>query len=179
MKRTTLALLALLPMAMHAQYVADAASRTSRVELERVYHAAEKARRGSDLELAIGLLDHVLEIAPEHAGARMQRGLAHQLNGAHAQAVEDLSMVLKADPNMEAALIARARSYRELSLHVEALVDLDHLLILRQDHATALYERGLVNLALGLKPQGCKDLRAAQTLGHVDARSTLNSTRCR
>lgn len=179
MKLPFLFALTLLPMTMHAQYLADVPSRTSRVELERVYHAAEKARRGSDLELAMGLLDHVLSIAPDHVGALMQRGLAHQTNGAHERAVEDFSLVLRADPQMEAALLARARSYRELSLHVEALVDLDQLMTMHPENAAALYEKGLTHLGLGQKPMACKHLRAAQALGSLDARTTLNSTRCR
>jgi tetratricopeptide (TPR) repeat protein len=81
-------------------------------------------------------------LLPGDPELRIDRAEAAASAGLYDQAIADLDIVLKKDPNRVEALIYRAAAYRALDRLDPALADIDKALTYTPDSAPALLERG-------------------------------------
>lgn len=99
-------------------------SETVSVLMERAIRAAEEKR----LDLAIQLLDAVVELAPDYAEGWNRRALVHYMRDDYALALGDLRRALALEPNHFKALDGLVQILREMGEKKAALKALQQLL---------------------------------------------------
>ncbi|MCW8915208.1 MAG: tetratricopeptide repeat protein [Magnetovibrio sp.] len=103
------------------------------------------------LERATATADYALKLNPELMGAHFTRAQAMGIQGAYAEAIIDLTAVLRAYPGHPEVLVMRGSAYRFLDKLDLALMDLDRALDIQPTNVEGLLERGNVYRLMGRK----------------------------
>jgi len=132
------------------------------------------ARSGKSGE-AMAEFEKALARDPYNVQALNGRGLIHQAEKRHAEAIEDFSAVHGLVPQRADPLIARATSYLALDKVKEAATDLDEAVQSDPSNAHAWSMRGLAYEKLGDKPKAAASYNRAIAIRPRDdaARSGL------
>jgi tetratricopeptide (TPR) repeat protein len=117
-------------------------------------------------ELALRVADcsRAIELAPNLAGAWLNRGIAYQLLGQHDKAVADYTRAVELDPKLAKAWHNRGRAYVNLDQPAEAVVDCSRAVELDPMLADAWYTRGIAFLALNELEKAVADFSRAVEL---------------
>jgi tetratricopeptide (TPR) repeat protein len=119
-------------------------------------------------------------LAPQDPELRIDRAEAAASAGRYNEAIGDLDIVLKADPNRTEALIYRASADRALDRLDAALADIDKALAQDPHSAAALLERGNIRRLMGDAAGARRDWRrvgevAPGTQADMAARANLEN----
>ncbi len=145
--------------------IADLEGPPSTARRRRRLLAAGRGVRGNRQPgLRLAAFSRRLERTPEDRDARFQRGLLAMALVQPALAVDDFTLILAAEPDLERARYRRAQALIRLGRHREALADLD-ILIPKAPQDDALYQlRGAVHEALGDSDKARADREKASAL---------------
>lgn len=121
------------------------------------------------LDDAVSLLDHVLELDPDHAFALASKGQVLRLLGRNEEALEALDRALELDPTEAFTFRAKGVTLHSLRRHGEALEALDRALELDPSHVFALGVKGSVLQTLGRYEEALRVLDRASELAPDDA----------
>lgn len=105
--------------------------------------------QGKDHASARSLLDELSQFATLDADDLTNRAYMHIETGDLQEAVKDMDLALKAQPDHVTALNNRGFAYEQLGRYDEALADLDRAISINPDHAFAHNNRGLVKVRTG------------------------------
>ena len=102
---------------------------------------AHAARR--DLDRAIRDYDAALELRPDFALARVNRGNAFDAQGAYGRAIADYDAVLRLKPGAADVYFNRANTYLRMGETAKAIADYDTVIGLKPDDVAARINRGI------------------------------------
>lgn len=159
-----------------------AATPTAEISAENVRDAQGYAAQGQVLarsgkaDEAMAQFEKALAIDPYNVQALSGRGLIHQGEKRHAEAIEDFTAVHGLVPQRADPLVARATSYLALDKVKDAATDLDEAVQSEPNNGHAWSMRGLVYERLGDKKQAASSYNRALAIRPRDdaARSGLS-----
>jgi tetratricopeptide (TPR) repeat protein len=97
---------------------------TTQESLAWLYGLSSECRRAAgDIDKAISDSQYAVQLAPEHAGHRVTRGLALQAASEHEDAIREFSVAIELDPSLRQVHAHRARSLEATGRYAEALAD--------------------------------------------------------
>jgi tetratricopeptide (TPR) repeat protein len=140
--------------------------------------AAYRERADTYFELerwtdAIADYDQLLELTPDPL-SQYRRGVAHQSEGHHDNAIADLTHVVEDRPEFAHAYYFRADSYAEQQKLSLAVADLDIAVFLSPRDAEALHRRGFLHLAQRRLDLALADCDAALAIDPAHAPAFYN-----
>ena len=124
-------------------------------------------------DTAIEAYSHAINLAPHHAEAYYNRGLAERRRGRHEEAIADYSKALRLKPDFAEAYVNRGNAKLLLGHHEAAIADFDQAICLKPDEARAYYNRGNARAALGQLEAAIADFEESVRLKPDDARPYL------
>ena len=134
-------------------------SSTDETPAQRLYRrASEAAQRGRTTEAVLRYRE-VLELDPAHTGARNDLSLLLDAGGDHEAALETLSAALRASPDQPTLLVSRGAILGRLKRYPEAEADLRRAAKHHPEHAAAHLTLGLVLWRKGLPQDAAQSLR--------------------
>jgi predicted O-linked N-acetylglucosamine transferase (SPINDLY family) len=139
--------------------------------VEELLLAAQIAGRAGDLERALSLLDKVIALAPGHASALCNRGLALQGLGRFGAALESYDLALTVKHDHAIAHFNRANLLKELGRRDDALRGYEQAVAFNPGFVLAHYNRGVLlqQLADWDAAAACYDRAIAIDASFVDA----------
>ncbi|MFN3386227.1 MAG: tetratricopeptide repeat protein [Candidatus Thermochlorobacter sp.] len=130
-------------------------------------------------KLQLGALDEAksdVSLALEHhatfAEAYSLRGLCNVLLGNDTLAISDFTQALRLRPNPD-DYYERGMARLRLNRALEAMLDFDNAIALRQDEPKFYYARGLAKRNAGMRSEAFPDFLAARAKGYEDAERYL------
>lgn len=144
-----------------------AATPTAEISAENVRDAQGYAAQGQVLarsgkaDEAMAQFEKALAIDPYNVQALSGRGLIHQGEKRHAEAIEDFTAVHGLVPQRADPLVARATSYLALDKIKDAATDLDEAVQSEPNNGHAWSMRGLVYERLGDRKQAAASYNRA------------------
>ncbi len=121
-----------------------------------------------ELDLALRDFDLALSLTPDRVhDARIyyNRGLVRQAKGEDLSAVEDFTRALRVNPGLTAALLSRARAYRDLGRDTLVVADSTSVLAADKSAVEAYYLRARALERLGRREEAEADWRVLKHLG--------------
>ncbi|HWB12513.1 MAG TPA: tetratricopeptide repeat protein [Pirellulales bacterium] len=106
---------------------------------------------------ALELLDRAVEIAPDYADARYNRGIGRQSLGMLDESLEDFDRAIEQDPGVATYYFYRAMARRARGRLSEALEDYDTVVRLQPGFAAAYCNRASIYVALNDAPRALAD----------------------
>jgi tetratricopeptide (TPR) repeat protein len=103
------------------------------------------------------VLSAAIDLAPDDAELRIDRGQAMAAQGGYFGAVQDLTAALDLDPERVDAYAFRASAHRHTGRADLAREDVTRAIALQPDHPEALLERGILNQMEDDKPAARRD----------------------
>ena len=97
---------------------------------------------------AVTAYDKILKLAPDHAEAYNNRGVAKYNEGKYDRAIQDLDKAIAINPNLAEAYLSRGIVYYKKRKYNRAIQDFDKAIAINPNLAEACYQRGI---AYGLK----------------------------
>jgi predicted O-linked N-acetylglucosamine transferase (SPINDLY family) len=140
-------------------------------QLDELLFAAQIAGQAGDLARAVSLLDRVIRLAPGHASALCNRGLALQGLGRFGAALESYDLALTVKHDHAIAHFNRANLLKELGRRDDALRGYEQAVAFNPGFVLAHYNRGVLlqQLADWDAAAACYDRAIAIDAGFVDA----------
>lgn len=123
---------------------------------------------------AIEDLNKAIEFNSKDSTAYYQRGMSKIHLNDYRGAKLDLTKAIELAPNQAAFYTARAFAKNMLDEFRDALKDYNKAIELNPVDEKALYYRGLLNIRLNKKNNGCLDLSKAGELGHKNAYEAID-----
>jgi tetratricopeptide (TPR) repeat protein len=108
-------------------------------------------------ERAAAAQSMAIDLRPNDAELRIDRGLSYAAMQAWPRAISDFDEALRLHPNDVEVLVLRAAAWRNAKNPAKALADAERALRLAPEHSEALLERGFAHLARGEKPAANAD----------------------
>ncbi|MBF0250923.1 MAG: tetratricopeptide repeat protein [Alphaproteobacteria bacterium] len=141
--------------------LADAVKAKPGFKARLLAQSAQAWIAAGDAEHAAQVAGAALKLQPDLDAARLARAEGLALQGAYADAADDLNAVLKIQPDHVEALVMLGAAHRQLDRLERALAVLDRALALAPRHPEGLLERGIVHRLQGRKAEARADWRAA------------------
>ena len=112
-------------------------------DLASAFGQALAVHQAGRLAEAEKIYEQILQAQPEHFDSRHLLGVIYYQRGNHADAVRQIDVALKINPEAAFAHGSRGNALRELKRLDEALVSYDRALALKPDYAEAIHNRGV------------------------------------
>ena len=105
--------------------------------------------QAEDLEGSVSAYDRAIRLNPRYVEAYINRGIAKNNMGRHADAIADHDEAVRLKPNLAEAYTNRGNVKSEMGRHADAIADYDEAIRLKPDYAGAYTSRGNVKNAMG------------------------------
>ncbi|MBK7084499.1 MAG: tetratricopeptide repeat protein [Flavobacteriales bacterium] len=133
------------------------------------FQRALSRKRDGDLAGAREDYDRALELAPDYLEAQYNRAFVRKQLGDHAGAMADAEGALLKAPDDPDAWVMKGNMHLLYGEFNEAIEHFGRAIGLTDEHANALFNRGLA-YHMNFQPlQGCDDLRRAADIGSSEA----------
>jgi tetratricopeptide (TPR) repeat protein len=143
--------------------------------------ASESYRQGTlkleagNFQEAIKYYEEAISIAPDHASAWNNKGLALESLGRTGDAIECFDRAIAIDPSVEFPWRNKGLTLLKLGQSEEAMRCIDKAISIDAGDGVAWALKGTALLVSGRKNEGIECLRKADSLGHAPAREALAS----
>lgn len=119
---------------------------------------------------AIKSFNKAIALDPDYAEAYANRGSAYTSLGQYEQALNDFTRAVQLRPDYVMGYMNRAILYQsKLNNYEEAIKNCNKIVELDPKNKHAYYIRGMSNINIGNKENGCKDLQMSLKLGYKGA----------
>lgn len=120
-------------------------------------------------EGAIVQLNAAIKQDEFYEDAYIIRGMANQALKYYKKAIYDYTMVINLNDEYKEAFLLRADTRKLLKDYKGALSDYTDAIEVDDEYIEAYYRRGILELELSKKTEGCQDLTIASNLGYTKA----------
>lgn len=144
-------------------------------DLRALLLRALSRHRLGEADRALADYDEILRRQPDHAVARLNRGIVLSTHKAEpGKAIADFDHVLALMPDSADALVFRGDAHLRLGDYRQALDDLDRAVMQTPDHAQTHVLRGLARALLGQAMQAAADYDRALSIDRRNVEALVN-----
>lgn len=146
-------------------------SQTKKVEItnEEYLYAGIKKLISGDYLSTISIMNAAIKQDEFYENAYIIRGMANQAMKDYLNAIYDYTMVIHMNDDYKEAFLLRAGARKLNKDYTGALSDYSKAIEADDEYTEAYYRRGILELELSKKVDGCQDLTMASNLGYAKA----------
>src|SRR5947209_13554765 len=131
------------PFVRQQEQTLQSSPSTPSPEIKSAFGQALAFHQADRLAEAEQLYRIILQAQPEHFDSLHLLGVIHSQRGEHTEAVRQIDVALKINPNAAAAYSNRGNALKDLKRFDEALASFDQAIALKPDYAEAFNNRGI------------------------------------
>ncbi len=136
---------------------------------EEYLYSGIKLLISRDYEGAITQVNAAIKQDEFYEDAYLIRGMANQANKDYLNAIYDYTTVIYLNDEYKEAFLLRAGARKLTKDYTGALSDYTKAIDVDDEYLEAYYRRGILELELSKKVDGCQDLKMASDLGYEKA----------
>jgi tetratricopeptide (TPR) repeat protein len=138
------------------------------------YNRGNAYQEQEKLQQALQDYSRAISIKANEKDVYLNRGVVYFKTGNYQQALDDFNFALRLEEEADpVALLNRAKTRLALSQWEEAVADLEKLLSLRPQDASAYYSLGIAYLQQNRQDEACESFRRAEVYGYEGASEAL------
>ncbi|HMC63788.1 MAG TPA: tetratricopeptide repeat protein, partial [Gemmataceae bacterium] len=135
--------------------------------------AAKNALAKGELDRALTLVDKSISKDPKNAEAYLVRGIIHESQQRHKEAVADFDQAIKLDRKLAEAYQRRGQEHFKLGHIKESIDDFDRYLELQPEKAPGHWQRGISYYYAGRFDEGRKQFAAYENVDTNDVENAV------
>jgi lipoprotein NlpI len=142
-------------------------------QVARLIGRCRAALKDGKPEDAMKLADQAVEAGPKEPRAYLARGVVHESQRRHKEAIADFTKCIELDPKMADAYQHRGGEQFKLSEITESLADFDKFLELRPDEKPGHWQRGISLYYAGKYAEGAAQFKAGEKVFGDDVENAV------